>query len=131
MSMTPGSSSASDPQPLRFAVLRHEGIADPHFDLLVEVNRERMLLAWRCPQWPPQGEVVLHRLPDHRRIYLTYEGPVSAGRGSVTRVAAGQCRMLAQTPAHLKLKLVENSRAATFSLAHQTDDRWLLSPEAP
>lgn len=33
------------------------------------------------------------RLPDHRREYLTYEGPVSGGRGSVRREAGGRCRV--------------------------------------
>jgi hypothetical protein len=29
------------------------------------------------------------RLPDHRKAYLDYEGPVSSGRGSVRRIDAG------------------------------------------
>jgi hypothetical protein len=34
------------------------------------------------------------RLPDHRSAYLTYEGPISAGRGSVTRLAQGTCEII-------------------------------------
>lgn len=33
------------------------------------------------------------RLGEHRAAYLTYEGPVSGGRGRVTRVAAGDVQV--------------------------------------
>ncbi len=41
----------------------------------------------------PRGEAAFHgeRLSDHRADYLTYEGPVSGGRGVVSRVISGEC----------------------------------------
>jgi hypothetical protein len=38
------------------------------------------------------------RLADHRLAYLDYEGPVSGGRGSVTRVACGEFEWHAHLP---------------------------------
>lgn len=35
------------------------------------------------------GECRAERIADHRRIYLEYEGPLSGGRGEVSRVARG------------------------------------------
>lgn len=75
---------------LRFAILRHEGIPDPHFDLMFETGPDSPLATWRSPTWPPLADTPLTPLPDHRRAYLTYEGPVSGGRGSVRRVASGR-----------------------------------------
>lgn len=55
----------------------------------------RVLLAFRVANrldaGPPR-EFPAERLPDHRRLYLDYEGEIAGGRGRVTRVAAGTCR---------------------------------------
>lgn len=48
------------------------------------------------------------RLPDHRKAYLTLEGPVSGDRGSVRQVHAGTCHLL-----------------------HAESTRWLARLEAP
>jgi hypothetical protein len=46
-------------------------------------------------------------LPPHRKEYLTYEGPISGGRGSVQRVATGLLTWIRFGP-----------DAATFKLQH-------------
>jgi hypothetical protein len=73
----------------RYVVLRHEGILEPHFDLMIEPNSQAQLWTWRCAAWPLTVGAVLERLPDHRREFLDYEGPLSGGRGTVRRVEAG------------------------------------------
>jgi hypothetical protein len=78
------------PPPLRYVVLRHEGIADPHFDFMLELAPGGALTTWRSDTWPFRATTPLTPLDDHRREYLTYEGPVSGGRGQVTRVAGGE-----------------------------------------
>src|SRR4051812_5986230 len=78
--------------PLRFVILNHIGIADPHFDLMIESAPGGELLTWRCPENPlARYLTIAHRLGDHRRAYLEYEGELSGGRGLVTRVAGGLC----------------------------------------
>ncbi len=44
-------------------------------------------------------------LPDHRREYLDYEGPVSGDRGHVRRVAAGSFELLRDTPTEWVVRL--------------------------
>lgn len=78
---------------LRYAILRHEAVAEPHFDLLFETAPGSMLAAWRAPRWPITRRTRLLRLPDHRPLYLDYEGPVSGDRGRVNRVAGGAYRL--------------------------------------
>ena len=78
-------------QPLRYAVLRHEGVSPAHFDLMFETGPGSALATWRSETWPIDRPTKLTQLPDHRRDYLSYEGPLTKGRGWVQRVAGGSC----------------------------------------
>jgi hypothetical protein len=75
---------------VRFVVLHHEGIPDPHFDLMIEAPGKKYLYTWRCKH-DPLGTYISfpRRIQNHRRDYLTYEGPVSSNRGYVSRVRCG------------------------------------------
>jgi hypothetical protein len=71
----------------RFAVLAHDH-PSPHWDLFLEAGP--ILRSWRLPpELPPSTPVPAEPAADHRLAYLDYEGPVSGGRGSVSRVDAG------------------------------------------
>ena len=83
----------NDP-PLRYVVLHHTGHGPDHFDLMVEWSPGSALLAtWRITPGRGDAETSAEQLDDHRRAYLDYEGEVSGGRGVVTRVDAGTCRL--------------------------------------
>lgn len=109
--------AAPQTQLLRYAVLRHNGgggLADPHWDLLLEIPGQDKLATWQVATPPetwtrPDAPPPATRIPDHRRIYLTYEGPISGDRGTVTRVAAGTWRLLAQTGEIWQIKLMGNA----------------------
>lgn len=76
-----------EPAP-RFALLEHswDGV---HWDLLLE--RGGVLRTWALDGVPALGVERLGRpLPDHRLVYLDYEGPISGDRGSVRRVDGGE-----------------------------------------
>ena len=79
----------------RFVVLSHDW-PFPHFDLLLE--NQASLLAWRLSAWPPTPQSTPERLPDHRLLYLDYEGPISNDRGRVVRIDAGQFEWIAPPP---------------------------------
>jgi hypothetical protein len=83
---------------LRYVVLHHTGIDDPHFDLMFETAPGSDLTTWRVPHWPPRTNDKFARLPIHRRHYLEYEGAVSSNRGSVLRVAFGTHRIVENSP---------------------------------
>ncbi|MFO0796437.1 MAG: DNA polymerase ligase N-terminal domain-containing protein [Gemmataceae bacterium] len=70
----------------RFVVLSHDW-PEPHFDLLLEAGP--VLRAWRLRGEPGAAAVPAEPNADHRLMYLDYEGPVSGGRGTVTRWDAG------------------------------------------
>ncbi len=89
----------------RFAVLLHRtppGYPRPdHWDLLLE--QPGGLWTWALPAPPERGPAQAQRLPDHRLVYLEYEGPVSGGRGTVTRWDQGEYELLRADPQRLEL----------------------------
>lgn len=76
---------------LRTVVLLHTlPGGSSHFDWMLEQPGEGDLATFRCTLSPHDAERWgAERLPDHRRAYLDYEGPISRNRGDVQRVAAG------------------------------------------
>ncbi len=98
----------------RFVVLEHELPPESgrpsHWDLMLEQPPEwgGMLLTFEVPNppavWGPPTVVL--KLPDHRSLYLDYEGPISRNRGSVRRVLQGHMHWLEKTPEFLTLRLL-------------------------
>jgi hypothetical protein len=112
----------------RYVILRHEGIRDPHFDLMVELAPGALLLTWRSPDWPIVRETNLVKLTEHRRLYLEYEGEISGGRGTVRRVAEGTCALEWRTRAKGVITLLAPPPPVKIHLRHLDDDHWLATP---
>jgi len=71
----------------RFSILEHDH-PHRHWDLLLESGA--VLRSWRLSAPPgAAADLTAEATPDHRLLYLDYEGPVSGGRGHVTRWDAG------------------------------------------
>lgn len=93
----------------RFAILFHETppgyIRQNHYDLLFEDGDT--LRTWAVAELPcDRPEQEAERLPDHRRLYLEYEGPIAGERGSVTRVDAGIYAVVEDSPAKWAVQLI-------------------------
>lgn len=85
----------------RFVVLLHDW-PTLHWDFLVEAGET--LRAWRLLSEPRTGcAIPAEPSAPHRLLYLDYEGPVSAGRGSVTRWDAGSCNWYTDEPERVEL----------------------------
>jgi len=91
--------------PLHYVILHHHGIDLPHCDALFETAEGSPLAGWRLDRWPPADRDRATPLPDHRRIYLDYEGPISGNRGHVRRIAAGTCLVQLNSPDRLIIQL--------------------------
>jgi hypothetical protein len=67
-----------------------------HVDWMIDLDpgSERELLTFRLErrvdEMSPGERLTVERLADHRRAYLSYEGPISGDRGHVKRIASGQ-----------------------------------------
>ncbi|MCB9853118.1 MAG: hypothetical protein H6819_08480 [Phycisphaerales bacterium] len=78
----------------RFVVLFHAHPTEgDHYDLLIETDAA--LASWRVLDRPESAttnrSIACIQIPDHRREYLDYEGPVSGDRGDVKQHDAGHC----------------------------------------
>lgn len=87
----------------RFVILRHQ-LPPPadrptHWDLMLEQAEGLATWALAAPLAPGQP-VPATRLAAHRSQYLDFEGPLSGGRGTVTRWDAGTYGLIVQS-AHL------------------------------
>ena len=98
---------------LRFVVLRHDGYGPTHFDLMFEMAPGSKLATWRADHWPLLDNSRVTALSDHRADYLTYEGPLTNNRGSVTRITTGHHTILRSTNVILQ---VEFQDGATMTL---------------
>lgn len=83
----------------RFAVLKHVRDSDVHWDLLLQMPDRELLATWQIrldpARWGGESEpVAAVQLPDHRIIYLDYQGELSANRGWVTHVDGGKMELL-------------------------------------
>lgn len=89
-----------DAQQPRFALLWHEvpedfaaeGSLQSHWDLMLQ--QDDALFTLRLTELPRNSQerqsFCVERLPDHRSLYLDYEGPISGNRGHVACVARGR-----------------------------------------
>lgn len=73
---------------MRYVILRHECPPDAarpsHWDVMFE--HDGKLRTWAIETSPDSAEPQpATMLPDHRLDYLTYEGEISGGRGTVVR----------------------------------------------
>jgi hypothetical protein len=111
---------------LRFSVLWHHQVDQPHFDLLLETRPGSDLATWRSPVWPITEPTTLTRLKDHRRIYLQYTGEISESRGRVDRVGDGTCRIEVSFEGAWMVHFFETN--LTLHLAPINREEWVATP---
>lgn len=116
-----GSESVLSSDMTRFVLLRHE-LPDGswHFDWLLDPGGprqhpdERRLLAFRTRQRPEVAGAEgfgAQQLPDHRLLYLDFEGELpGATRGKVQRLMQGDCDLRRPAPGRLEVTLRPEGR---------------------
>lgn len=115
----------------RFVILHHLAPTGEHWDLMLE--REAHLATWRMASQPVDraaSPVECTRIDDHRKRYLDYEGPVSRGRGVVTRVDYGRFELLGADDDAWILDFAGQRLTGHYRLARVDDDSpsaWILT----
>lgn len=121
------------PQPNEpFVLLLHVLSDNPHWDLMLDFGTA--LATWQLAADPrglnPPGRlsaISARRLPDHRRAYLEYEGPISGNRGQVRRIDAGTYRLLERTEQSWEFELAGTHLRGKYRLEITADgDNWVL-----
>ena len=107
----------------RFVVLTHD---HPflHWDFMLE--EEVTLRTWRLLAEPTtKTDIMAELLPDHRKHYLDYEGPVNNNRGIVTRWDAGTYQSLSSDETCITVRLEGSRLNGIAELNRQSDsDQW-------
>jgi hypothetical protein len=93
-------------EPVPWVLLRHDTEDGAHhFDLMIARRPdtrdpdERALVTFRLDRAlrDQPRSFRADRIADHRAVYLTREGPIGGGRGSVARIEAGTARWLTRS----------------------------------
>jgi hypothetical protein len=113
----------------RFVILRHEtppGYERPsHWDLMLESGG--VLRTWALAKEPVVGSTqTVEPLGDHRIAYLDYEGPVSGGRGTVSRCDEGEYVVVEDSPARLQVNLIGRAVQAVLTIETSAVDERLV-----
>jgi hypothetical protein len=93
----------------RYVILFHDcptGHPRPsHWDFMLEWGA--VLRTWAMPAQPCAGmTLIAEALGDHRLDYLQFEGPLSDGRGQVSRWDSGDYHLESETQQELVVRLV-------------------------
>jgi DNA polymerase ligase (LigD)-like protein len=89
----------------RFTISHHTGSKEGnHYDLMLEQGET--LKTWRLESISFQFPQVAAQIKDHRKLYLDFEGEVSAGRGTVTLWDTGVYLVDRWEENHLRIALV-------------------------
>ncbi|KAA0137947.1 hypothetical protein FYZ48_14850 [Gimesia chilikensis] len=117
----------------QYVILRHDH-PELHWDLMLEEGD--VLKTWRLPQ-PPEIDpasdetsldLTAEALPDHRLVYLEYEGPVRGDRGEVSRWDRGTFTLLERSEDQLVALLTGEELAGRITLKKQdSENRWTLN----
>ena len=109
----------------RYVVLYHQmppdSQRDSHWDLMLE--HEGVLWTWALSAEPTQDQTA-QRLKDHRPIYLEYEGPLSGGRGAVSRWDRGVYQTVATQTDEWTVDLSEGRLAGRIRLSRVVETTW-------
>jgi hypothetical protein len=93
------------------------------------LEMERGLATWELAEPPAAaGPVRAQALPEHRVAYLDYEGPISGGRGAVTRWDAGTYQVESQSETSLVVVLSGKilTGRATLNRTGEKPERWVF-----
>lgn len=116
-------------QSLRYVVLHHAEISEPHFDLMFETLPGSMLATWRSETWPIEQPTRLTRLRDHRRLYLDYEGQLTDQRGAVYRIAEGFCQVEIEQNATWTIALLSGAAPQRLIFRQVSAEQWEAVPD--
>jgi len=111
-------------------LLVHRRCGDRHHDWLLAdpAVPEGPLWAGRVRpashQWASLRGWYVQQIAAHRRRYLTYEGPLSGGRGTVRRVDEGTFAVRCWQPDRILIELALRHCRALVLLRRVRDRRW-------
>jgi DNA polymerase Ligase (LigD) len=106
----------------RFVILEHDH-PRRHWDFFLEAGQ--VLRAWRLAEPPHPGRpIAATPTPDHRLLYLDYEGPVSGNRGQVVRWDRGEFEWQVNGPDTVVVRLCGGRTRGSAVLTRTAEGAW-------
>lgn len=109
----------------KFVIQEHSSGPDVHWDFMLETADS--LQTYRLDKAPGEAlHLVVNatKIFDHPMKFLTYQGPVNKGRGSVRIVETGTYKIVHQAHDRIELNLNGNILKGKFALTHIEGDNW-------
>lgn len=110
----------------KFVIQKHERKnQDVHWDLMLEA--ETALETYRLelpPEKVAEQSTTAIRISDHPLKFLTYQGTVNNGLGTVEIVHTGTYKQLEANEKYRRLLLDSQTLQGQFTLTHIDSDRW-------
>lgn len=119
----------------RFVVQKHTRAGQVHWDIMLEAAD--ILETWRLglPPEKLQGRsgqsAQAVKIFDHPLKFLTYEGSVNKGEGSVETADRGTYLLLNEDDDTKLLQLKGKILNGKFALEHVEEDKWNFTPKVP
>jgi len=110
-----------------FVIQKHTRAKDVHWDLMLQIGDN--LQTYRLEEAPQK---VLHhavnatRILDHPLKFLTYQGPVNKGQGTVQIAEAGIYQIMCKDSNRMELHLSGKILKGKFFLLHTQGNQWLF-----
>jgi len=106
----------------RYVILEHD-LPTLHWDFMLEDGA--VLQTWKLATAPAAGPAIAATfLSAHRLMYLDYEGPVSGGRGQVTRWDAGTFIWQVREEAKMEVRLLGQRLRGDVILQQLVAEQW-------
>ena len=112
----------------QFVIQTHSGYGPVHYDMMLASGDA--LATWQFDGQPTEATLTrpltCKRIADHRQEYLSYEGPISEGRGRVEIFDRGEYRVISADETRWEFVLCGRKIAGRFELAGpgESSDSW-------
>jgi hypothetical protein len=117
----------------RFVIQEHTTGPDVHWDFMLEWGAGQTLQTYRLDKAPQRilcSSANAVKIFDHLPKFLTYQGPVNKGRGSVRIVEAGTYQLVNNEHGCIELNLAGQILKGKFTLCHIKDDKWQFGADS-
>ena len=108
-----------------FVIQEHSSGPDVHWDFMLELGG--ILQTYRLDKAPSEAlhlAVNATKIFDHPLKFLTYQGPVNKGQGSVRIIETGTYKMVHQAHNRIELNLSGKILKGKFTLSYIEGDNW-------
>lgn len=129
---------ATSDRPLPMVELLHtlpDGTVHVDWMIAQDPETSHSLITFRLPrpltELKPGEELIARRIADHRPSYLTYEGPISGGRGTVRCLARGRVSQWIETARGWEMEILHDSETGPvppfrLRLVPRPDQQWVI-----